>query len=60
MLKYVISFRWACHFDDDNYVNIAELVRVLKKLDPKRDWYLGRPSTMGPVGVDSAPEKVSS
>lgn len=49
--------RWACHFDDDNYVNIAELVRVLKKLDPKRDWYLGRPSTVGPVGIDSIPEK---
>ncbi|EFO21831.2 hypothetical protein LOAG_06657 [Loa loa] len=50
---------WACHFDDDNYVNIAELVRVLKKLDPKHDWYLGRPSTMGPVGVDSTPEKAT-
>ncbi|VDM09575.1 unnamed protein product [Wuchereria bancrofti] len=51
--------RWACHFDDDNYVNIAELVRVLKKLDPKRDWYLGRPSTVGPVGIDSIPEKAT-
>ncbi|KAL3981486.1 Fringe-like family protein [Acanthocheilonema viteae] len=51
--------RWACHFDDDNYVNIAELVRVLKKLDPKLDWYLGRPSTMEPVGVDSAPGKAT-
>ncbi|VDN19442.1 unnamed protein product [Gongylonema pulchrum] len=41
--------KWACHFDDDNYVNVAELVQLLNKLDHKQDWYLGRPSTVGPA-----------
>ncbi|XP_031352189.1 fringe glycosyltransferase-like [Photinus pyralis] len=35
---------WFCHFDDDNYVNIPNLIEMLKGYDPEADWYLGRNS----------------
>ena len=34
--------RWFCHVDDDVYVNVEQLVRLLKKYDPEREVYLGR------------------
>ncbi len=40
-----------CHFDDDNYVNVPQLMRLLGNFDPRRDWYLGRPSTRGPIDI---------
>ena len=52
------NLRWACHFDDDNYVHVAELLRTLKNYDPAYDWYLGKPSTTGPVDLDTAHDKV--
>ncbi|VDK43350.1 unnamed protein product [Anisakis simplex] len=51
-------FRWSCHFDDDNYVNLMELSHLLKQLNPSKDWYLGKPSTTGPISVDSKHDKV--
>ncbi|XP_014678271.1 PREDICTED: fringe glycosyltransferase-like [Priapulus caudatus] len=36
--------KWFCHFDDDNYVNVASLARFLSRMDPREDLYLGRPS----------------
>lgn len=50
--------RWACHFDDDNYVHLAELSRTLKNFNAGRDFYLGKPSTTGPVDLDAAHDKV--
>ncbi|KHN70966.1 Fringe glycosyltransferase [Toxocara canis] len=50
--------RWGCHFDDDNYVNMVELARLLKHFNANQDWYLGKPSTTGPVNVDAAHDKV--
>ncbi|CAL4122255.1 unnamed protein product [Meganyctiphanes norvegica] len=43
--------RWWCHFDDDNYVNVASLVRVLGDYDPLQDWYLGKPSIRAPLEI---------
>uniref|UniRef100_H2ZF15 Fringe-like glycosyltransferase domain-containing protein n=1 Tax=Ciona savignyi TaxID=51511 RepID=H2ZF15_CIOSA len=36
--------RWWCHVDDDNYVNVQLLVKLLEKLDWRKDVYLGRQS----------------
>lgn len=53
-----------CHFDDDNYVNVPQLMRMLGNFDPRRDWYLGRPSTRGPIDIpdrlDEPAKKVSN
>ncbi len=44
-------FRWFCHFDDDNYVNVPQLVRMLQKYDWTDDWYLGKPSIKAPLEI---------
>ena len=36
--------RWFCHFDDDNYVNLPNLVALLQNYNHSEDWYLGKPS----------------
>ena len=36
--------RWFCHFDDDNYVNLPNLVTLLQNYNHSDDWYLGKPS----------------
>jgi len=43
--------RWFCHFDDDNYVNIPRLVRLLADYSPQEDWYLGKPSIRAPLEI---------
>lgn len=43
--------RWFCHFDDDNYVNVYQLVKLLEDYNPQDDWYLGRISTNIPIVV---------
>uniref|UniRef100_A0A914CQL1 Fringe n=1 Tax=Acrobeloides nanus TaxID=290746 RepID=A0A914CQL1_9BILA len=49
--------KWSCHFDDDNYVNVDELIKTLRQFDPNEDWYLGRPSTNGPIKIDDSEAK---
>ena len=44
-------FRWFCHFDDDNYVNVPRLVRFLGDYSPREDWYLGKPSIRAPLKI---------
>lgn len=44
-------FRWFCHFDDDNYVNVPRLVRFLGDYNPREDWYLGKPSIQTPLEI---------
>ncbi|KAK6170600.1 hypothetical protein SNE40_018957 [Patella caerulea] len=41
--------RWFCHVDDDTYVNIPQLVKLVKKYDHTQDWYLGKPSLARPI-----------
>lgn len=39
----IAQYRWFCHFDDDVYVNVRELVSVLERYTPSREpVYLGR------------------
>ena len=43
MCVCVCVCRWFCHVDDDVYVNVEKLVRLLKKYDPESEKvYLGR------------------
>ncbi|KAH6943712.1 hypothetical protein HPB50_025637 [Hyalomma asiaticum] len=43
--------KWMCHFDDDNYVNVPRLVKLLQDYDPREDWYLGKPSIRQPLEI---------
>ena len=51
-----MCFRWFCHVDDDTYVNVLALERLLQKYDYKEDWYLGKPSISHPLEINN-PEK---
>uniref|UniRef100_A0A3P9JF67 Beta-1,3-N-acetylglucosaminyltransferase n=1 Tax=Oryzias latipes TaxID=8090 RepID=A0A3P9JF67_ORYLA len=43
--KFIESQRkWFCHVDDDNYVILPSLLRLLSSYHPSQDVYLGRPS----------------
>ena len=35
--------------DDDTYVNIVALVKLLRQYAHYEDWYLGKPSLHGPI-----------
>jgi len=50
-LFFWFANRWFCHFDDDNYVNIPRLVRLLADYSPQEDWYLGKPSIRAPLEI---------
>ncbi|XP_015910699.1 fringe glycosyltransferase isoform X1 [Parasteatoda tepidariorum] len=47
------SKKWLCHFDDDNYVNVPRLLRLLQSYNPQEDWYLGKPSIRSPLEIIS-------
>lgn len=47
--------RWFCHFDDDNYVNIPQLRKLLQKYDNTNEWYLGKTSVQTPLEVMERP-----
>lgn len=48
--------RWFCHVDDDNYVNVRALLRLLASYPHTQDIYLGKPSLDRPI---QATERVS-
>lgn len=48
---FFFCFRWFCHFDDDNYVNVPRLLKLLDNYNPREDWYLGRPSIPAPLEI---------
>ncbi|XP_036337072.1 fringe glycosyltransferase-like [Rhagoletis pomonella] len=50
-LKYSKLILWFCHFDDDNYVNVPRLVKLLDEYSPSVDWYLGKPSIFSPLEI---------
>lgn len=35
---------WFCHFDDDSYVHVPNLRRLLSTFDSSKLWYIGKPS----------------
>ena len=43
--------QWWCHFDDDNYVNVAALLDTLDKYEADEPWYLGKTSTASPLKI---------
>ncbi|XP_062976259.1 beta-1,3-N-acetylglucosaminyltransferase radical fringe [Elgaria multicarinata webbii] len=48
--KFLESGRnWFCHVDDDNYVNLQNLLRLLSAFSHSQDVYLGRPSLDHPI-----------
>ncbi|XP_014386467.1 PREDICTED: beta-1,3-N-acetylglucosaminyltransferase lunatic fringe, partial [Myotis brandtii] len=48
--------RWFCHVDDDNYVNVWALLRLLASYPHTQDVYIGKPSLDRPI---QATERVS-
>ncbi|XP_023646450.1 beta-1,3-N-acetylglucosaminyltransferase radical fringe [Paramormyrops kingsleyae] len=49
--------KWFCHVDDDNYVILPSLLRLLQAYSHTQDVYLGRPSLDHPI---EAAERVKS
>ncbi|KAJ8318897.1 hypothetical protein KUTeg_003988, partial [Tegillarca granosa] len=43
--------RWFCHVDDDNYINIPQLINLLKNYNHLEDWYIGKPSLQRPIEI---------
>ncbi|XP_013890173.1 beta-1,3-N-acetylglucosaminyltransferase lunatic fringe [Austrofundulus limnaeus] len=41
--------KWFCHVDDDNYVNIRTLVKLLSQYPHTQDLYIGKPSLDRPI-----------
>ncbi|XP_072319903.1 beta-1,3-N-acetylglucosaminyltransferase lunatic fringe-like [Eucyclogobius newberryi] len=57
------SRKWFCHVDDDNYVNVEALLKLLSQHQHTQDVYLGRPSTGRPLQASlgtqtTAPQEV--
>ena len=45
-LRIIFLFSWFCHVDDDVYVIMDNLVKLLSKMDPKTEArYIGRAAT---------------
>ena len=41
-LYFCFRYQWYCHFDDDMYVNIPALGKLLEQYDPHQPYYIGR------------------
>uniref|UniRef100_A0A8C5UGR3 LFNG O-fucosylpeptide 3-beta-N-acetylglucosaminyltransferase n=1 Tax=Malurus cyaneus samueli TaxID=2593467 RepID=A0A8C5UGR3_9PASS len=55
--KFIESGRkWFCHVDDDNYVNVRMLVKLLSSYPHTQDIYIGKPSLDRPI---QATERIS-
>lgn len=52
--------QWWCHFDDDNYVNVVALARLLERYDPSQPWYLGKTSTASALKIMDINGKTNS
>ena len=35
-------YQWFCHSDDDVYVNVPKLSRLLQQYDPHKPYYIGK------------------
>uniref|UniRef100_A0A6J0VFE0 Beta-1,3-N-acetylglucosaminyltransferase n=1 Tax=Pogona vitticeps TaxID=103695 RepID=A0A6J0VFE0_9SAUR len=55
--KFIESGRkWFCHVDDDNYVNVRMLLKLLSSYPHTQDIYIGKPSLDRPI---QATERIS-
>ncbi|XP_068100574.1 beta-1,3-N-acetylglucosaminyltransferase lunatic fringe [Hyperolius riggenbachi] len=50
------SMKWFCHVDDDNYVNVKTLTKLLSRYSHTNDVYIGKPSLDRPI---QATERIS-
>nr|XP_046226771.1 beta-1,3-N-acetylglucosaminyltransferase lunatic fringe-like [Scatophagus argus] len=41
--------KWFCHVDDDNYLNVGSLLKLLSQYSHMQDVYIGRPSLERPI-----------
>ncbi|KAK1805205.1 hypothetical protein P4O66_019558 [Electrophorus voltai] len=41
--------KWFCHVDDDNYVNVRTLIKLLSQYPHTQDMYIGKPSLDRPI-----------
>ncbi|XP_048348630.1 beta-1,3-N-acetylglucosaminyltransferase lunatic fringe [Sphaerodactylus townsendi] len=41
--------KWFCHVDDDNYVNVRALIKLLSSYPHTQDIYIGKPSLDKPI-----------
>ncbi|KAK5865549.1 hypothetical protein PBY51_019814 [Eleginops maclovinus] len=41
--------KWFCHVDDDNYLNVGSLLKLLSQFSHTQDVYIGRPSLERPI-----------
>lgn len=46
---FLLSCRWFCHVDDDNYVNPEALLSLLSGFPQDSDIYVGKPSLDKPI-----------
>lgn len=49
--------KWFCHMDDDNYLNVGSLLKLLSQFRHTQDIYIGRPSLERPI---EATEKIGT
>ncbi|XP_022095572.1 beta-1,3-N-acetylglucosaminyltransferase lunatic fringe-like [Acanthaster planci] len=49
--------RWWCNVDDDNYLNIGNLLKLLRSYRHDKDYYLGRSSTSSEITVYDVGDK---
>lgn len=45
----LVCYRWFCHVDDDNYLNVGALLKLLSQYSHTQDVYIGRPSLERPI-----------
>lgn len=45
----LVCRRWFCHVDDDNYLNVGALLKLLSHYSHNQDVYVGRPSLERPI-----------
>ena len=46
---------WFCHLDDDNYLNVPALVKMLSSYSYKEEWYIGKASISAPLEMADGP-----
>ncbi|GMS83991.1 hypothetical protein PENTCL1PPCAC_6166, partial [Pristionchus entomophagus] len=58
-LFYRAKSNWSCHFDDDNYVNMPNLLNFLSDKSPNRPHYFGKVSVAKNIKVNYRNESIS-
>jgi hypothetical protein len=51
LAMFLVHFSFWCHFDDDSFVIVENLLSKLRHFHAQLDLYLGRHSTSGPISL---------